>query len=70
MPFGNWLRAAPALRELALDAVGRFRRRGYLRHTFLDRLVADHRAGRDGPYAGMLWDLMMLELWFASRTAS
>ncbi|MGE0744135.1 MAG: asparagine synthetase B [Rhodospirillales bacterium] len=70
MPFGNWLRASPALRGLALDAIDRFRRRGYLRPAFLDRLTDDHRAGRDGPYAGMVWDLMMLELWFASRTAA
>jgi len=70
MPFGNWLRAAPALRDLALDAIARFKRRGYLRPGFVDRLSDDHRAGRDGPYAGMVWDLMMLELWFASRTAA
>lgn len=62
MPFSEWPREHPELREIAHDCVAGFKRRHYLRAGFLDRLLDD---GHDS----LVWDVMMLELWFRERDA-
>jgi len=67
MPYAEWARESPALRRLALDCVASFRRRGYLRSDFLDRISANQPAANGGADDGVLLDVMMLELWFSHR---
>lgn len=64
MPFVEWPREDPALRRIAVDCVAGFKRRGYLRPDFLDRLMGERG---DGSHDGLVWDVMMLELWFRER---
>jgi asparagine synthase (glutamine-hydrolysing) len=62
IPIGRWLRGElldPA-RELLLDA--RARGRGWFRASTVERLLADHAAGR-ADHAHRLWCLLVLELW-------
>src|SRR5206468_3804441 len=62
IPLARWFRGE--LRELAGDLlVGeRARARGQLRIPAVERLLADHVAGR-ADHGHRLWCLLMLELW-------
>ncbi len=61
MPFAEWPRQDPELRAIAVDCIEGMKRRGYLRPSFLDRVIA---GDEDGVYSGLVWDIIMLELWF------
>jgi asparagine synthase (glutamine-hydrolysing) len=67
MPFYEWTRDHPHLRELAYDSLGSLRRRHLLRADFIDRTMSQHARPERTPYDGLMWDLMMLELWFSSH---
>ncbi len=60
MPFTEWPRENPELRAIGIDCLEAMKRRGYLRAEFLDRIKDD----RDTSFAGLVWDIIMLELWF------
>jgi asparagine synthase (glutamine-hydrolysing) len=66
MPFAEWIREDPALRAVAVECLQGFKRRGYLRGEFIDRLIADSVPGVADALA---WDIMMIELWFRDREA-
>jgi len=67
LPFGPWLGADPALRDLAFDAVRGLAARGIVRPDFVDRLLGELLAEHAIYYSSMVWVLMMLELWFRSH---
>src|SRR3546814_10124204 len=67
MPFYEWTRDHPRLRQLAYDSLGSLRRRHLVRGEFLDRVMREHARPEPTPYDGLVWDLMMLELWFDSH---
>ena len=62
VPLSRWFRAE--LRELAADVLldDRVRERGQFRVDRIERLLADHVAGR-ADHGQRLWTLLMLELW-------
>jgi len=62
IPLSRWLRAE--LRELTSDILldRRVHERGQLRVEAVERLLADHVAGR-ADHGQRLWTLLMLELW-------
>lgn len=67
MPYSDWLRGAPQLRELAFDCTSSFKRRHYLKPAFLDWAI-DEKGGELGDdRTGLVWDVMMLELWLRQR---
>lgn len=63
MPFYEWTRDHPTLRELAYDSLGALRGRHLLRGNFIDRVMTEHARAEATDYDGLVWDLMMLELW-------
>lgn len=67
MPFYEWTRDHPRLREIAYDSLGALRRRHLVRGDFIDSVMGHHARPEPTPYDGLVWDLMMLELWLASR---
>src|SRR3546814_6105009 len=67
MPFYEWTCDHPRLRQLAYDSLGSLRRRHLVRGEFLDRVMREHARPEPTPYDGLVWDLMMLELWFDSH---
>ncbi len=69
LPFGHWLKTDPALQEIAYDSLSALKRRGFLRPAFLDSVVETHREGHSSYHGELVWVLMMLELWLASRDA-
>jgi asparagine synthase (glutamine-hydrolysing) len=69
LPFGIWLRNHQPLQQLAYDAVHSLKQRGWFRAQFLDHAIHMHRSVHAEYYGELVWVLMMLELWLASRTA-
>ncbi len=63
MPFYEWTRDHPDLRALAYDSLLSLRNRHLLRQEFIDNIMLHHARADHTPYDGLVWDLMMLELW-------
>lgn len=63
LPFGLWMQRHAPLHELAHRNLQSFRGRGYLRESYLDRLIDAHRTGHATYYGVMIWVIMMLEQW-------
>jgi asparagine synthase (glutamine-hydrolysing) len=71
LPFGVWMLGHPPLYELAGDSLAAFRARGYLRPSYLDRLLEQQgRSGHASYYGVMVWVITMLEHWLRSREAA
>jgi len=67
MPFEEWLKDDGDLRALAHECLAAFKHRGYLQEPFLDRIIADHARSRPMPGDGIVWDIMILELWLQAH---
>jgi asparagine synthase (glutamine-hydrolysing) len=63
MPFGDWIVAPGPLRDLALDGLSGLRRRGIVRADFIDDLVGVRLAEHANYYGGLVWVLLVLEMW-------
>ena len=55
------------LREMCYDNLINLKRRGYIRPAFIDSAIAMHEDVHAVYYGELMWVLMMLELWLASR---
>jgi asparagine synthase (glutamine-hydrolysing) len=67
MPYTEWPRDNPELREITADCVNSFRRRHYFKSDFLDRCAGGKEDA--GVYQTLVWDIVMLELWLRERDA-
>ena len=65
MPFAEWTRAPGDLREMAEDALGAFDRRNILAEGLVGEIRDDLAGVRDSRFGGLVWDIMMLELWLS-----
>ena len=63
LPFGVWATRHAGLRELALDSLSSFAKRGIVRPDFIRTLVDQRLPEHPGYYGEMVWILMMLEQW-------
>ncbi len=70
MPFVEWMGQYPRLREVADDCLQTLAARGVFRREFLTRMKAGHDRPERTIYDGILWDLVMLELWLRDRRVS
>ena len=69
LPWALWLSEQPKLRDLVHDFLYMAKRRGLVRRDYVERLVEQQRRNQGAAaFAGPLWDLMILELWFQSHT--
>jgi asparagine synthase (glutamine-hydrolysing) len=64
LPFIDFVRSHPPLRDLARDSLSALKSRGYFRPDYIDSLTAD------GAFGGITWDLMILELWLDKHTGT
>jgi asparagine synthase (glutamine-hydrolysing) len=62
MPYDEWIRKEPAIREIVLDCAASFRSRGYCRSSYVDELLR-FESGETWRKTARLWDVAMLELW-------
>jgi asparagine synthase (glutamine-hydrolysing) len=67
MPFYEWTRDHPALRELAYDSLRSLSVRHLMRSDFIERVMTEHARPEPTAYDGLVWDLIMLELWLQSH---
>jgi len=67
MPFAEWTRSDPTLWRMVTDAFATLKGRHVFREDFLDRVLDAHRESAASPYSGIVWDLLMLELWWRKR---
>jgi asparagine synthase (glutamine-hydrolysing) len=67
LPFGLWMERDAALREIAIESLRSFKGRGYLRASYVDRLLHLHGASHADYYGVMIWIVMMLERWLAEQ---
>jgi asparagine synthase (glutamine-hydrolysing) len=65
LPVSHWLRTHSRFRDLARDTLQSTRcaERGYFRRAAIDRLFELQRVDTTSYYGGVLWSLLMLELW-------
>ena len=63
LPFGEWLKTAPALQELIYPTLYQLKSRKIFRADFIERLVETHRRDHAAYYGTMVWVLVMLEQW-------
>ena len=69
LPFGLWLERDAALRELAHDSLAAFKRRGYVRPDYVDRLLHLHQSSHASYFGVMIWIIVMLEHWLRAHEA-
>ena len=67
LPVGLWLNTHAPLAEVAHGSLEAFRRRGYVKPGYIDKLLADHRSTHATYYGTMIWVIMMLEQWLPAR---
>jgi asparagine synthase (glutamine-hydrolysing) len=67
LPFGPWVISHEPLGELARASLASLAQRGIIRRSFLDDLMNRRLAEHPAYFGGMVWVLMMLEQWLASR---
>jgi len=67
LPFGLWTTQHSGLHDLAADSLAGLERRSILRLGFRDELMGQLLPAHPGYYGELVWILMMLEQWLASR---
>jgi asparagine synthase (glutamine-hydrolysing) len=63
MPFGDWILAPGALRDLAFDNLSEFRKRRIVRAEFIAELLSARLVEHANYYGGLIWVFLVLELW-------
>ena len=63
LPFGLWLKEHAGLQEIARDNMSALAKRGYVRASFIDQLMKQHRFEHASYYGVMVWVMMMLNMW-------
>jgi asparagine synthase (glutamine-hydrolysing) len=67
LPFGPWLATHAPLRQIAMDSLADLKRRRIVRAELIDELTSVHVERHADYFGTMVWVLMMLEQWLASR---
>ena len=67
LPSREALREYAPLRDKAFDAIAGLKRRHILNAPFLDRLASGRAPDLDLDTLSVVWDMMMLELWFENH---
>jgi asparagine synthase (glutamine-hydrolysing) len=67
LPFGIWLATHPPLQDLATRSLRRLQDRGYIRPSYIEWLLAQHRESHASYYGVMVWVLVMLEEWLTAH---
>jgi len=64
LPFMSWIHQDKKIYEQVTDNLSDFRKRGYLKDSFIDQIIATCRQPESSAAGGFSWDVAMLELWF------
>ena len=69
MPFSEWTRQDPGLWALVGDSFAGLKQRQIFRAEFLDAVLRAHAQNSDPQLSAIVWDLMMLEVWWQAHEA-
>lgn len=69
LPFGEWLRNSPRLKELVYDSLRHHTARGYFRADYIDQLIKSHQTDHAGFFGSMIWRIILLELWLQEHAS-
>ncbi|MGH7091213.1 MAG: asparagine synthetase B family protein [Stellaceae bacterium] len=67
LPLGPWLEPGSALLNLAYDCLVALKARHIFNASYIDEVIARHRADPEELNADPIWEMTMLELWLSSR---
>lgn len=67
LPFGIWSNQHQPLGEMVNDTLSDFKRRGWIKPTYLDHMLAMQRGHHASYYGVMVWVVMMLEQWLQAN---
>ena len=67
LPYVQWFKDHPPLRELTHEAMIAARRRGLLDAGFIDEVSAAHARNDESSLIGPIWDIAVLELWLQNN---
>jgi asparagine synthase (glutamine-hydrolysing) len=67
LPFGNWAHSHEPTRELLRDSLNAFKSRGYMKPSFIDRVIDANQATDDPGEGFALFDIVMFELWLQAN---
>tara|TARA_R110000868_G_scaffold6363_13_gene36165 strand:+ start:2021 stop:3904 length:1884 start_codon:yes stop_codon:yes gene_type:complete len=68
MPFSEWTRAPGDLRDMAEEGLRAFATRDILADGIIDEIRSDLTGVRESRFGGLIWDVMMLELWLSRHS--
>lgn len=69
MPFAEWTHAPGPLRDMAGDALNEFGKREILAPDLVAGMRKNLTGAGESPFGGLVWDIMMLELWLAHHAS-
>jgi asparagine synthase (glutamine-hydrolysing) len=69
LPFGVWMREDKGLRDITVDSLNSFKKRGYVNTDYIDTLLRLQQDEHASYYGVMLWVMMMLEQWLQAHSA-
>jgi len=64
LPFMSWIHQDKKIYEQVTDNLSDFRKRGYLKDSFIDEIIRACRYPEGSSAGGFSWDIAMLEMWF------
>ena len=64
LPFMSWIHEDKKIYEQVTDNLSDFRKRGYLKDSFIDEIITACRQPESSAAGGFSWDVAMLEIWF------
>jgi len=68
MPFSEWTRAPGDLRDMAEEGLKAFSARDILATGLVDDIRRDLAGVSESRFGGLIWDIMMLELWLSRHS--
>jgi len=64
LPFMSWIHQDKKIYQQITDNVSDFRKRGYLKDSFIDEIITACGHPEGSAAGGFSWDVAMLEIWF------
>jgi asparagine synthase (glutamine-hydrolysing) len=68
LPFEEWVKSSPRLKDAVRDLLLDARKRPIFDRGFVERVEKAATADESSPLDGMAWDIAMLELWLNKRS--
>lgn len=63
LPFMSWIHKDKKIHEQVTDNLSDFRKRGYLKDSFIDEIITACGQKESSAAGGFSWDVAMLEIW-------